>query len=348
MGLMRVAALCAALCARAAAWCPPPHVGPPSGAAVISVIHGAPRPRRHVVTVYSPYVARFVWWHVAVMGFERVHLVVFHNASVAAPTAVDVYGASSCVAAWVASGGLSWEARPYVPVHHAGFNLYEAVPLDWNAGPKSGAIAETYAGIRAKYDWVAVLDIDELFFANASAPAAPRAAAAAAAAPHGLGAKKAPVLAAIEASVRALAPLRPAAPQADVFKGVGSLCAPGFSFVNAGPRNLPSLRSAEVTAYGFNAVPAPAGSQAHCWKSMHRTAAVTHLTSPYAMHTGPGVSKRVKRGPGALAVAHLARWKPPQDEKATAIDASLVQFAQRLQPRVRANRRGGGAALREG
>ncbi|KAJ1452023.1 hypothetical protein M885DRAFT_589283 [Pelagophyceae sp. CCMP2097] len=347
MGFAKRHALCAALwtavAARAAAWCPPPHFGPPSGAAVIAEIHGA-RPGRERHGVYSSHVARFVWWHVAVMGFERVHLVVFHSASVAAPTAADVYGASSCVAAWVASGGLSWETRIYFPVHHAGLKLDEQRPAGWNAIHKSGAIAETYEKIRKKYDWVAVLDVDEFFFANASAPAAPHGAGAGAAL-HGRGAQTSrdapPVLVAIEATLRALAPRTPAAARADIFSGVASLCAPGFSFVNPGPQSMPSLRSAEADPYRFRAVPAPAKDQAHCWKSMHRTAAVTHLTSHVAMHKGPGPTLQAERGAGALAVAHLNRQMPPRgDSNATAIDSALVQLARRFRPHAAVNRQG--------
>ncbi|KAJ1453536.1 hypothetical protein M885DRAFT_618905 [Pelagophyceae sp. CCMP2097] len=280
MGPPRVFALVCALACVAAAWCPPPQAAstamPPSGVALIAEIHGG-RPRPGANMAFSPYLARFVWWHVAVMGFEHVHLLVFHNVSVPAPNAADVYGAQSCVNKWVASGALTWEVRPY-------------------------------------YDWVAVLDVDEFLFANASA------------APHGRGLREAPKVAPVLAAIEASLQRAPTAPGADVFSGVGSLCFPSYPFVNPGLRNLPVLRSAESDQYKFTAVAPDENGHAYCWKSMHRTKAVPRLETPYSMHIGPGHSRRALRKTGALAVAHLARGTPVPGT--TADEYALVELAK--------------------
>jgi len=98
------------------------------------------------------------------MGFDRVHLVVFYNESKVPPTVQDVYGDASCETTWAQHKRLSWEPVPFRPIN-ASVPL-DGKPRDFDPNYKAPAITKAYNALRSRYDWIAILDNDELVFRN--------------------------------------------------------------------------------------------------------------------------------------------------------------------------------------
>mmetsp|Transcript_19433 Transcript_19433/g.60836 ORF Transcript_19433/g.60836 Transcript_19433/m.60836 type:complete len:248 (-) Transcript_19433:707-1450(-) len=138
-----------------------------SGYGLISLIYEFPassNARNKNGFSYPRSLDLFLWWHLSVMGFDRVHLVVFYNESKVPPTVQDVYGDASCETTWAQHKRLSWEPVPFRPIN-ASVPL-DGKPRDFDPNYKAPAITKAYNALRSRYDWIAILDNDELVFRN--------------------------------------------------------------------------------------------------------------------------------------------------------------------------------------
>ena len=163
-------------------WCStPPAVHHGARAALITAIFGAaPHEAWCEASVCKQYIhpeqlARFLWWHTH-FGFSKVHLLVFHNASLPPPQIEDVYPASaSCIPFWHSKGWLIWLPTPLRPsaeernssIEAASSSIKKGGPLQTNwMVHHARAIASLYARIQFDFEWIGVCDTDELIYAN--------------------------------------------------------------------------------------------------------------------------------------------------------------------------------------
>jgi len=255
-----------------------------SGYGLISIIYGwipsSSGEQRNGVN-YPRSLDLFLWWHLAVMGFDRVHLIVFYNESRVPPTVQDVYGNASCETTWAKHKRLSWVPAPWQPITAGGRN--ESRPQDFGRKYHVPAITKAYHHLRSRYDWIAIVDTDELIFRNDtsafddSCPV------------------DAPIVAGLRTSL------------GDAYDHTTSACLAPFVFArNAKRERLPVERSPESDPYKGQTEPPPPDhkGQRLCYKSLHRTAGPQRLGGEYSMHIGNGNTERIPPArPGALAVA---------------------------------------------
>mmetsp|Transcript_12145 Transcript_12145/g.37369 ORF Transcript_12145/g.37369 Transcript_12145/m.37369 type:complete len:246 (+) Transcript_12145:470-1207(+) len=136
-----------------------------SGYGLISLIYEFPassNARNKNGFSYPRSLDLFLWWHLSVMGFDRVHLVVFYNESKVPPTVQDVYGDASCETTWAKHKRLSWVPTPWRPNTEA----IKSKRYDFDRDDKAPVIRKAYDALRSRHDWVAIVDTDELIFRN--------------------------------------------------------------------------------------------------------------------------------------------------------------------------------------
>ena len=149
-------------------WCPPRRLPPRAGPniSIITEFHSTIAPSDDVTfrtrhfggpkLLGSRYVtgalARFAYWHLVVAGFSEVHVVVTHLRD--DPTPLAMYEPMPCVAAWRATGRLTFSTAP----------LRRACRDGHLECRKVRAIRNAYARLRAGNEWIAYGDVDELFY----------------------------------------------------------------------------------------------------------------------------------------------------------------------------------------
>ena len=151
-------------------WCPPRRLPPRTrpNISIITEFHSTIAPSDDVTyrtrhfggpkLLGSRYVtgalARFAYWHLVVAGFSEVHVVVTHLRD--DPTPLAMYEPMPCVAAWRATGRLTFSTAP----------LRRACRNGHLECRKVRAIRNAYARLRAGNEWIAYGDVDELFYAE--------------------------------------------------------------------------------------------------------------------------------------------------------------------------------------